>query len=80
MKNLTITEIYLNDLKDHLEFLCKEKLDSIELITGCIYVFGSELACLRLEKIYKNPDACYQGFSPVRNLHFFVITDIYQYC
>jgi len=80
MKNLTITEKYLNLLKKHLEFLCEEKLHSIEFIGGCVYVFGSELACLRLEKKYKNPDQCYQGFSKNRNLHFFVITNILEDC
>lgn len=76
METKLFNEKTLENLKKHLEFLCKEKLQSIEIIRDCIYVFGSELACLRLEKKYKNYDKCYEGYSPGRKSHFFVITDV----
>lgn len=67
------TSQQLERVKRDLQAIAKENL-TVELIGGCIYAFGSELACLRLEHKYNNTIS-YCDFSKPRNSYFFVITD-----
>ena len=68
------TSQQLERVKRDLQAIAKENL-TVELIAGCIYAFGSELACLRLEHKYNNRAKSYCDFSKPRNSYFFVITD-----
>ena len=48
---MLFAEAQLPKIKRDLEEVAKEPLD-VEIISGCVYAFGSELACLRLFKAY----------------------------
>ncbi len=74
LKIMKATAQQLERVTRDLQAIAKENL-TVELIAGCIYAFGSELACLRLEHKYNNRAKSYCDFSKPRNSYFFVITD-----
>lgn len=71
---MEVTNEQLKRLKKHLEIIAKETL-TVELIAGCVYAFGSELACLRLEHEYNNRPKWYCSYSKPKNSYFFVLND-----
>jgi hypothetical protein len=57
--------------KREFEMLAKSELD-VQNIGGALYAFGSELACLRLERVYRNcGDRVRADYSENRNTWFF---------
>lgn len=74
LKIMKVTAQQLERVTRDLQAIANENL-TVELIAGCIYAFGSELACLRLEHECNNRAKSYCDFSIPRNSYFFVITD-----
>ena len=61
----------LDKIKPMWEKHAKETLE-LQLISGTIYAFGSELACLRLDKTYRSHGAkADSGFSVNLNSWYF---------
>lgn len=61
----------LDKIKPMWEKHAKEKLE-LKLISGAIYAFGSELACLRLDKTYRSHGTkADSGFSANLNTWYF---------
>jgi len=71
---MTATATQLERLTKDLQVIAKEQLD-VQLVGGCIYAFGSELACLRLEHKYNNTAKAYCKFSDSINSFYFVINE-----
>lgn len=66
----------LNKIKPTFEDHAKEPLE-LKLLGGAIYAFGSELACLRLDKVYRSHgDRADSGFSANMNSWYFRLETI----
>jgi len=49
-----------------------------EVISGTIYAFGSELACLRLAQTYRNTSDMRMGYSENMKTFYFSIPDHFR--
>jgi hypothetical protein len=64
--------------KREFEKHAKQTLD-VQQIGGALYAFGSELACLRLERAYRYcGDRAHADYSPARDTWYFSLETRYS--